>query len=85
MVCSSFIVLVIDSLRIAMVTHAHAAEPDSRNFQIALSKFALLLFKPLSLQERQPVTRWLGSCGLCRIPTKKTGSLYTRLSAQSLS
>jgi hypothetical protein len=27
-----------------MVTHAHAAEPDSRNFQVAFSKFALLHF-----------------------------------------
>jgi hypothetical protein len=27
-----------------MVTHAHAAEPDSRNFQVAVSKFALLHF-----------------------------------------
>src|SRR4030095_6301705 len=28
----------------AMVTHSHAAEPDSRNFQVAVSKFALLHF-----------------------------------------
>jgi hypothetical protein len=27
-----------------MVTHAHAAEPDRRNFQVAVSKFALLHF-----------------------------------------
>jgi multidrug efflux pump subunit AcrB len=26
------------------VTHAHAAEPDSRNFQVAVSEFALLHF-----------------------------------------
>src|SRR5260370_30359461 len=28
----------------AMVTHAHAAKSDSRNFQVAVSKFALLHF-----------------------------------------
>jgi hypothetical protein len=28
----------------ATVTHAHAAEPNSRNFQVAVSKFALLHF-----------------------------------------
>src|SRR5258708_15915054 len=28
----------------AMITHAHAAEADSRNFQVAVSKFALLHF-----------------------------------------
>ncbi len=30
--------------RSVAVTHAHAAEPDSRNFQVAVSKFALLHF-----------------------------------------
>src|ERR1700732_4654889 len=32
----------------AMVTHAHAAEPNTRNFQVAVPKFALLHFLSFS-------------------------------------
>jgi hypothetical protein len=39
----------------AMVTHAHAAKADSRNFQVAVSKFALLHFSKTPMPRLAPV------------------------------
>jgi hypothetical protein len=44
----------------AMVTHSHAAEPDSRNFQVAVSKFALLHFFELQSFELKVCAQCLG-------------------------
>jgi hypothetical protein len=38
-----------------MVTHAHAAKADSRNFQVAVSKFALLHFSKTPMPRLAPV------------------------------